>query len=102
MMHGVRGRVEHWSDGTIRIREFFYDGLGPRDVVVWLYNHDRNNFHAILDGFAVSEHLARSRPYLGENLALTLPGGRSLRHVQRRGDLVYRGPVDLREGHAPG
>ena len=74
VMHGVRGRVEHWSDGTIRIRDFFYDGLGPRDVVVWLYNHDRNNFHAILDGFAVSEHLARSRPYLGENIELTLPG----------------------------
>ena len=74
VMHGVRGRVEHWSDGTIRIREFFYDGLGPRDVVVWLYNHDRNNFHTILDGFVVSEHLARSRPYLGENFELTLPG----------------------------
>lgn len=26
IMHGVRGRVEHWSDGTIRLRDFFYDG----------------------------------------------------------------------------
>ena len=74
-MHGVRGYVEHWSDGTIRLREFFYDGLGPREIVVWLYNHDGNNFHAILDGFAVSDHLGRSRPYLGESLDITLPEG---------------------------
>lgn len=73
VMHGVRGRVEHWSDGTIRLRDFFYDGGGPRDVVVWVYHQDIDNFHAILDGVAVSAHLGRARPYLGETLDIALP-----------------------------
>lgn len=74
VMHGARGRVEHWSDGTIRLREFFYDGQGPRDVVVWVYNHTEN-FHAILGGIAVSSHLGRARPYIRENFDVALPGG---------------------------
>lgn len=75
VMHGVRGLVEHWNDGTIRLREFFYDGRGPRDVVVWIYDRDGNNIHAILDGIAVSSHLGRSRPYLGETMDIQLPEG---------------------------
>ncbi|MFP6738443.1 MAG: DM13 domain-containing protein [Planctomycetota bacterium] len=72
IMHGVRGRVEHWSDGTLRLRGFFYDGQGRRDVVVWVYNQTID-FHAILRGTAVSPHLGRSRPYIGEDFEVVLP-----------------------------
>ena len=72
IMHGVRGRIEHWSDGTLRLRGFFYDGQGPRDVVVWVYNQT-TDFHAILGGRAVSPHLGRSRPYIGEDFEVVLP-----------------------------
>ena len=72
VMHGVRGRVEHWSDGSLRLRDFFYDGRGPRDVVVWVYDQT-TDFHAILRGTAVSPHLGRSRPYIGEDFEVVLP-----------------------------
>jgi hypothetical protein len=72
VMHGVRGSIEHWSDGSLRLRGFFYDGQGPRDVVVWVYNQT-TDFHAILGGTAVSPHLGRSRPYIGEDFEVVLP-----------------------------
>ncbi len=73
ILHGVRGRAEHWSDRTIRLRNFFYDGNGPEFVLVWLYDHERGDPHRILRGYRISDHMARPRPYAGEDLEFAIP-----------------------------
>jgi mono/diheme cytochrome c family protein len=70
--HGVRGRVEHWSDRTIRLRNFNYDGLGPNDVLVWLYFKE-DDIQAILRGYPISGHLGRPLPYIDEFLEFEIP-----------------------------
>jgi mono/diheme cytochrome c family protein len=71
--HGVRGRVEQWSDRTIRLRDFFYDGGGPPGVHVWLYRKDPADFHAILRGVPISEDLVRATPYVDVDLEYPIP-----------------------------
>jgi len=73
IMHGVRGTAEHWSDGRIVLRNFFYDGLGPPLVLVWLYEKDASDFHAILRGHRISEHMARQFPYTNVTLEFEIP-----------------------------
>jgi thiosulfate dehydrogenase len=71
-LHGVRGQVEHWSDRTIRLSNFYYDGQGPPDVLVWLFKKT-GDFHDLLRGHAISGHIARSRPYVDESLTYSIP-----------------------------
>lgn len=71
--HGVRGTAEHWSDGRIVLRDFFYDGQGPELVLVWLYDKDET-VDSILSGIAISGHIARETPYIDTELTFTIPG----------------------------
>jgi mono/diheme cytochrome c family protein len=70
--HGVRGQAEHWSDRTIVLRDFSYDGQGPPEVLVWVY-FKTDEVDAILSGRAISPHLARDTPYIGETLEFRIP-----------------------------
>lgn len=69
IIHNVTGRVEHWSDRTIRIKNFFYDGSGEPMVVVWLYKSSAREY----DGYAISSDLRRMTPYQGEDLQFLIP-----------------------------
>ena len=72
ILHGVRGRAEHWSDRTIRLRQFNYDGRGPEFVYVWLYQKS-DDVHAILRGYPISGHMGRERPYTNVELSFEIP-----------------------------
>lgn len=69
--HGVAGtKVEEYSDGTIQVTNFNYDGLGFPHVVFYLTREPFAN-----TGYVVSEDLLRDTAYLGEKKTLRLPPG---------------------------
>lgn len=70
VQHGVQGHVEHLDDHTIRITDFYYDGTGPPEVVVWLHLTQTTQFQ----GWAISPDLRRAEPYVGETLTFPIPG----------------------------
>jgi hypothetical protein len=68
--HGVSGCVEHMSDGTIRLTDFHYDGLGLPQVLVYLV---QDWFDLETPGHVVSPDLVRDTPYVGETLIYPIP-----------------------------
>jgi hypothetical protein len=67
--HGIQGsRVEQWSDGTIRLKNFYYDGQGVPLVVVLLSKGKFDHF-----GFVVSGDLTRNQPYVNETFSFPIP-----------------------------
>lgn len=70
--HGVEGTATIVDDCTIELSDFHFDGGG---IIVEVYSGLDGDFES---GFALSDNLVRSEPYVGENLVLELPEGRSL------------------------
>jgi hypothetical protein len=68
--HGVSGCVEHLSDGTIRLSNFFYDGGGVPRVVVYL---QQSWVDTVTPGIVISPDLIRTQPYVGETLSFRMP-----------------------------
>jgi hypothetical protein len=71
LQHGVQGRVEHLSNHTLRLRDFFYDGEGFPTVVVWL--HKNRTQVEERGGIAISADLRRDEPYVNETLVFPIP-----------------------------
>ncbi len=69
--HGIVGsKVEVLSDHTVKLSNFFYDGMGTPRVVVQL---TKDPFSHI--GFVISDDLIRNRPYVDETLVFEIPAG---------------------------
>lgn len=67
--HGIVGsRVEVLSDHTVRLSNFFYDGMGTPRVVVQL---TKDPFSHI--GIVISGDLIRNHPYVNETLVFEIP-----------------------------
>ena len=67
--HGIAGKVEELSNGVIRVREFFYDGLGKPKVVILLARN--SGFDKV--GDVISSDLRRDTPYVNETLEFPVP-----------------------------
>lgn len=69
--HGIVGsHVEMLSDRTVRISNFYYDGLGFPRVVVFLTREAFANEGVVLGG-----DLLRDHPYVNETMTLPIPAG---------------------------
>jgi hypothetical protein len=67
--HGITGCIELMSDDTLRLSNFFYDGDGVPQVVVYMQVSWSDP-----DGLVVSPDLV-GQPYFGETLSFPIPPG---------------------------
>jgi hypothetical protein len=72
--HGVRGTAEIVDARTIRLRNFSYDGGGPR---VYAYLGTADTQEAFTIGTIIGPQLNRAEPYVNTTIDLVLPDAAS-------------------------
>lgn len=76
LQHGVSGTAEIGDERTIVLRNFNYDGGGPR---VYAYLATANTNAAIESGLVTVQQLNRpGNPYVNETITVTLPASATL------------------------